>query len=35
VPNVIEFYEAVGLKIGDRLLFVKDGIKWESKHIAA
>ncbi|XP_001947706.4 uncharacterized protein LOC100164836 isoform X1 [Acyrthosiphon pisum] len=35
VPNVIEFYEAIGQKIGDRLLFTKDGISWQPKHIAA
>jgi len=35
VPDVIEFYEAVGQKIGDRLLFTKDGISWQPKHIAA
>ncbi|XP_025426006.1 uncharacterized protein LOC112694674 isoform X1 [Sipha flava] len=35
VPNVIEFYEAIGQKIGDRLLFTKEGISWQSRHIAA
>jgi len=35
VPDVIEFYEAIGQKIGDRLLFTKDGISWQPKHIAA
>lgn len=35
VPNVIEFYETIGQKIADRLMFVNDGVTWESKHIAA
>ncbi|VVC41902.1 Hypothetical protein CINCED_3A025081 [Cinara cedri] len=35
VPNVIEFYEAIGQKIGDRLLFVRDGILWQHNNIAA
>ncbi|XP_050529337.1 pyridoxine/pyridoxamine 5'-phosphate oxidase isoform X2 [Daktulosphaira vitifoliae] len=35
VPNVMEFYETTGMKIADRLLFVKDDAFWRSKRLAA
>ncbi|XP_046682425.1 pyridoxine/pyridoxamine 5'-phosphate oxidase-like [Homalodisca vitripennis] len=35
VPEGIEFYEANGLTIGDRLLYKKQGKEWEVTRIAA
>lgn len=35
MPENVEFYEAFGLTIGDRLNYVKDAGKWEVSRIAA
>uniref|UniRef100_A0A1B6KMF0 pyridoxal 5'-phosphate synthase n=1 Tax=Graphocephala atropunctata TaxID=36148 RepID=A0A1B6KMF0_9HEMI len=35
VPEGVEFYEANGLTIGDRLLYVNKGKDWELTRIAA
>ncbi|XP_050425768.1 pyridoxine/pyridoxamine 5'-phosphate oxidase-like [Adelges cooleyi] len=35
VPNVVEFYESIGQRIADRLLFVKDDSVWQSSRLAA
>lgn len=34
-PKMMEFYETVGSKIADRVMFLRDGEIWESKRIAA
>lgn len=35
MPDTVEFYEALGLTIGDRLNYVKDGSQWTVQRIAA
>lgn len=35
IPDTVEFYEALGLTIGDRLNYVKDGGQWTVQRIAA
>lgn len=35
MPETVEFYEALGLTIGDRLNYVKNGSQWTVQRIAA
>lgn len=34
-PTMMEFYETLGSKIADRVMYLKDGDSWKSKRIAA
>lgn len=35
MPDTVEFYEALGLTIGDRLNYVKEEGEWRVQRIAA